>query len=202
MERMVGTGPATEVETVPRGNVQEVVTPSPALAADRTRWGPIWAGIVTTFSVFLVLEALFFAVGGLTPTTAATVSIRALWVEWILALAAFLVGGIVASASASVRGPAVAMLNGFLVWALATSLLMVASLLGAGATLGAVGGLISRVTPAHLTHITPTALHDTKTVAAWALLTLVSTAIAAAFGGWLGGFGRPIGHVAREKRPV
>lgn len=196
-----GTTRATEVETVPRAAGTEAVTPAPPVAVARTQWGPIWGGLVTTISIFLVLEALFFAVGGLTPATAATVSIRALWVQWVLALAAFLAGGIVASVASPVRGPAAGVLNGFLVWALTTSLILAASLFGAGATFGAVGAFIGRTVPSHLTHVTPGALHAARTVGAWALLTLISTGIIAMIGGWLGDFGQPIGHVAREKRP-
>src|SRR5579872_1676403 len=37
----------------------------PVDAADRTRWGPIWAGFVTTISTFLIVEAFLLWLGAL-----------------------------------------------------------------------------------------------------------------------------------------
>jgi hypothetical protein len=54
-----GTDVRTEVDTVPRA----AAAPLRAPMAERIRWGPIWAGLVMTFSPFLVLEALLFTIG-------------------------------------------------------------------------------------------------------------------------------------------
>lgn len=196
------TGVRNEVETVPRAAA--VRAPAP-LAVDRTRWGPIWAGLVMTFSLFLVLEALLFSIGTLSLKTAgADIVVDHPWITWILAMIAFFIGGIVASATSAVRGPGVGVFAGLLLWALTTTLFAVVSFFGAGVAAGTVGGLVSRFMSLHaLQHaasVSPAALRELRTASGWALLTLVTTALAAALGGILGSIGgRPLGYAAREK---
>ena len=67
---------------------------------DRIRWGAVWTGVLTTLSIYIVLQLLFFALGwldlginGADGTTCAIVS-------GVLALIAFLLGGAAAGASA------------------------------------------------------------------------------------------------------
>jgi hypothetical protein len=188
----------SEVESVPIASREEVpitsrrpIMSGVSMIPDRTRWGPIWAGLVMTFSIFLVLEALLFWLGGLSLKSGTSgVVVNHPWITWVLALVAFFIGGIVASSTSAVRGMIEGMLNGLLVWALATSLFAVASFFGAGVAAGTIGGLISRFlslnTLQHAATIAPTAISDLRAAAGWALLTLVTTAVAAALGGWLG----------------
>ncbi|MGH2447888.1 MAG: hypothetical protein ACRDFS_04715 [Chloroflexota bacterium] len=204
-----------QVETVPAGGAvpasaavpTTVATTAPPILADRTRWGPIWAGFITTLSIFLVLEALFFAFGGLALKSIAGggSAVNHPWIAGVLALIAFFVGGLVATATSSVRGNGIDMLNGFLVWALGTTLFVIGSLLGASVIFGTVGSLVSRfarnpglLSSGSVAGKVPPA-SDLRTAATYAVITLVVTALAAILGGWVGGVGRPMGHVAREK---
>lgn len=68
---------------------------------DRVRWGPVWTGALTTLSINVVLQLLFYALGWLdlgteNGTTASVVSA-------VLGLVAFLLGGFAAGASAGWR---------------------------------------------------------------------------------------------------
>src|SRR5690348_2010736 len=45
-----------------------------AATRDSVRWGPVWAGLFTALTVFLVLELLAYGLGLLTTTTSAGVS--------------------------------------------------------------------------------------------------------------------------------
>jgi uncharacterized membrane protein YhaH (DUF805 family) len=96
------------------------------------------------------------------------------------------------------------MLNGFILWALATTLFAAVSFFGAGVAAGTIGGLVSRFlslgTLQHVVSLAPKAVHDLRTAAGWALLTLVTTAIVAAIGGSLGSFGRPPESIVRERK--
>lgn len=167
---------------------------------DRTRWGPIWAGFVTTISLFLIAEAFLMWLGalGLSNTASGGIGMNRPWVTWIIAVVAFFIGGLVVAMANPVRGAVANALNGFLVWALASAIMAGASVLGAGAIFGTVGALVShvlRLTGSHASTVTPTSVSDLKTAAGWAFWTLLSTLIAAALGGLIAGFGRPVGWV-------
>nr|MBA2715963.1 hypothetical protein [Propionibacteriales bacterium] len=67
---------------------------------DGVRWGPIWAGLLTALTAFILLELLFFAFGWLTldPGENDPGNSSGL-VTGILALVAFFLGGLVAGAT-------------------------------------------------------------------------------------------------------
>ena len=86
---------------------------------DRVRWGPVWAGTLVALTTFIFLQLLFFALGWLDlgfdgENIAGARSI----VTGVLALIAFFVGGLLASASSMRRGSFDGLLHGVLVWAL------------------------------------------------------------------------------------
>jgi hypothetical protein len=178
----------------------EVITPE-----DRVRWGPVWAGLLTTLTVFLLLELLAYGLGLLTSNSDGTVAASgaAPWITGVLGLIAFFVGGYLAEWSAAARGGGSGLLNGFIVWALATSLILVLSILGLGSLFGALGTAIGQFLAAggHVT--TPGGVsvngnqvaNVTQSAALGAFFSLLLTAIAAALGGLVGSPGRSTGFM-------
>lgn len=160
---------------------------------DRVRWGPIWAGLITTLPAFLVMELLAYGIG----LGYASNAVNA-WVSGILVLIAFFIGGWVTGRSSSVRGSGAGLVNGFLVWALGVVLIFGLILLGAGQLFGALGQAFtggaagSGVTGTNIAHMARTA--------AWGgFLSLVVSALAAMLGSWLGSLGRPLGRLYPER---
>lgn len=120
-----------------------------AVGADRkdgVRWGPIWAGLLTALTTFLLLELLFFWLGWLTldPGENDSGNSRAL-VTGILALVAFFLGGMVAAATALWKGVGSGLLHGFLVWALGVVTFIALTFFGASTLLGSFGELTSKL---------------------------------------------------------
>ena len=112
---------------------------------DGVRWGPIWAGLLTALTTFLLLELLFYALGWLTldpggndPGTSSDL------VTGILALVGFFLGGLVAGATALWKGLTSGLLHGFLVWALGVAAILALTFLGAGTLLGSFGNLANQ----------------------------------------------------------
>jgi len=159
---------------------------------DRTRWGPVWAGVLTVLSTYLVLQLLFFALGILdlgfdsgSSGTAASV------VSGILALIAFFLGGLAAGASAMWRGANDGLVHGVLVWALSVVGILAAALLGGGALLGSVASVATDVTniaqQAQQVDVNPAqALQTARETAGWAALSLGLAVVAAGLGGLAG----------------
>lgn len=192
---------AVDVTTVtPMPVAEDVVTPR-----DRVRWGPVWAGLVTAISIFLILEMLFYGFGWLTidlnPGAGTTVNQSAGWITAILALISFFLGGWIAQLTSSVRGAWVGTVNGFMVWALGMVLILAASALGLGVAFGSLGGVLARMafmgqSAANLPNVNPTQVAGVaQNTALWAVLFMVLSAIAAIIGGWVGDQTR-IGYVA------
>src|SRR5688572_11435781 len=78
-----------------------------AVARDRVRWGPIWAGLLTTLSMFLLFELMAYAFGWLSLGIGDFPGSRRsdTWVAGIIGLISFFLGGLVTGATALVRGP-------------------------------------------------------------------------------------------------
>lgn len=178
---------------------------SPNLVArrDSARWGPIWAGLLTAITTFLLLQLLALGIGimGIGNNAGGA------WVSAIIGLIAFFTGGAVAGMTSAVRGAATGFLNGFLVWALGTVLILVLSALGLGQIFGALGNVVGQINPASLggaaqnaPNVDPQqALSAVRTGAIGAFFGLLVSAIAAALGGYLGGRSKePIGHMAQD----
>jgi len=171
------------------------------VAMERVHWGPIWAGLVTTFTSFLVIEMFCYWVGLLTVHAGAngvyTGGSTNPWVSAIVGLIAFFLGGWMAAGSTRVRNSGSGLLNGFLVWALGIVLILAFSALGSGLIFGAAGDAFGQFlsTGMHGTISSGTAnlssgMGITRDGAGWGLLFLVLSGIAAAIGGSFGTMGR------------
>ncbi len=109
---------------------------------DGVRWGPIWAGLITALTTFILLELLFYSLGWLTldPGRNDPGNSTGL-VTGILALVAFFLGGLVAGATAIWKGLFSGLLHGFLVWALGVVAFIALTFFGGSALLGSFGNL-------------------------------------------------------------
>lgn len=124
---------------------REAERPVNVAVADRhdgVRWGPVWAGLLTALTLFLLLELMFYAFGwlNLDPGVNQSGSSTGL-ITGILALVAFFVGGLVAGATALWKNVVSGLLHGFLVWALGVVAFIGLTFFGASALLGSFGSL-------------------------------------------------------------
>jgi hypothetical protein len=139
--------PAPAVTATPtRTAVVETVDP----ANQPLTWGPIWAGVLTAFGLFVIFSLLALAAGlalvefgepGAGIGQDVPVDLIAAIVTGLFMLIAFFAGGFVASWSARETDEGRGILNGFLTWALALVVLLVFAALGMGQFLGAAGQL-------------------------------------------------------------
>ena len=163
---------------------------------DGVRWGPIWAGLLTALTTFILLELLFYSLGWLTldPGEEDSGNSTAI-VTGILALVAFFLGGLVAGATAIWKGLFSGLLHGFLVWALGVVAFIALTFFGGSALLGSFGELTNQlgvgpqevqstteVTDAEAQDITSEA-QDAATPAFWGLFLPL---VAAMLGGLIG----------------
>jgi hypothetical protein len=103
---------------------------------DRIRWGAVWTGVLTTLSIYIVLQLLFFALGWLDlGVNGAGGTTRAI-VSGVLALVAFFLGGAAAGASALWHRANDGMVNGVVTWAVTVIALLGIALIGGGALVG------------------------------------------------------------------
>lgn len=204
----VETGGTVAREDYPAVNVGRREDGVFAARRDSARWGSIWAGLITALTTFLLLELLALGTGllsvNLDPSSANQASG---WVSAIIGLVAFFTGGSVAGMTSAVRGASTGLLNGFLVWALGTVLMLALSALGLGQIFGAIGNLVGQLNllaggslnvPG--VNVDPQQIVDAlRTGALVGFFSLLLSAAAAALGGWLGGrTDDPIGHMAKD----
>ena len=176
---------------------------------DSTRWGPIWAGLITALTTFLLLQLLAIGTGlqDIGPGTRAGGGDP--WVPAVIGLIAFFIGGLVAGMTSAIRGAGTGLLHGFLVWALGTVLILVLSALGLGQLFGALGNVAGQLGPGGLRNAAGAAQANAPNVspqeAAQAIRTgsigaffgLLLSALASMLGGFLGARTRtPIGHTS------
>jgi cation transport ATPase len=103
---------------------------------DRIRWGAVWTGVLTTLSIYIVLQLLFFALGWLDlGINGADGTTRAI-VSGALALIAFFLGGAAAGASALWHRANDGLVNGVVTWAVTVIALLGIALIGGGALVG------------------------------------------------------------------
>ncbi len=177
---------------------------------DSARWGPIWAGLITAITTFLLLELLALGTGllsiNLDPNSANQTNA---WVSAVIGLIAFFAGGSIAGVTSAVRGTATGLLNGFLVWALGTVLILVLSALGLGQVFGALGNAVGQLgvlQQGGLNVPNPNVdpqqvLSAVRTGALAGFFGLLISALASVLGGWLGGrTDNPIGHMADDSQ--
>lgn len=191
------------VTNTPPGTGEFVQSTTMVAPRDRVRWGPIWAGLMTALTTFLLLELLAYGIGLVGINTAGGGQTNA-WVSAIIGLIAFFLGGWVAEASSSARGTGAGLLNGFLVWALGTTLILAFSVFGLSSLFGAVGNAVGQflasggnINVPNVGNVNTTQIANTTQAAALGgFISLLLAAIASALGGWLGSRGSPIGRLS------
>lgn len=185
-------------------NREIVQTTEMVMPHDRVSWGPVWAGLMTAFTVFLLLELLMYGLGAITAGSngTGTPTQTGAWVTGIIGLIAFFLGGYVTEATSAVRGGSAGAINGFLVWALGISLILVLSILGLSQLFGAVGNVIGQfIASGHSINTPGTTVNGaqvaqvTQEGALGAFFTLLVSALAAICGGLAGSQGRAIGRL-------
>jgi hypothetical protein len=112
-----------------------------AQEAGRSNWGP---GVLAAFLTFLVLELLVFGIGLIAATDRPGDAGNEDLVTGIIGLIAFFVGGYVASMTSGARDTRAGLLDGVLVWALVTILILLFSSLGIGQFFGALGDVVGQ----------------------------------------------------------
>lgn len=200
--------PAQRIEATPvlREDGPDVVQQTTQVISprDSVRWGPIWAGLLTALVTFLILELVMYGLGLLTidlnlEGTDPRGTGGDPWMTVVIGLIAFFAGGFVAGASALPRSKTAGMLNGFLVFALGTGLILLLTVFGLGQLFGAVGEAASRFItargpfgPGDFASINPAGYTEALRDAAWwAALALLVAGGAAAAGGYVGNAARP-----------
>ena len=162
---------------------------------DSVRWGPIVAGLVTALSVFLLLSLAALGVGlaAAGSNTAAnqtsTIGTAGTIVAAVIGLLAFVIGGFVAGRSAAVGGRGAGALNGFLVWALGVTAILLLGAMGIGALFGAAGQIFGQIQSSNVNpgQVNPTQAADAvRNSALVAAVSLALPALAAAIGGAIG----------------
>ncbi len=109
----------------------------------RLRWGAIWAGVLIALTAFLLLELLVFGISLVSAADRPGNSRDEDWVSGIIGLIAFFIGGYVASKASAAEDVSAArdaragLLDGHLVWALGSVLILTLSALGVGQIFGA-----------------------------------------------------------------
>ena len=178
---------------------------------DSIRWGPIWAGLITALTTFLLLQLLAIGLGLVDVGPGSDGGGG--WVPALIGLIAFFAGGAVAGMTSAIRGTGTGLLNGFMVWALGTVLILLLSALGLGQLFGALGSLAGQVGPGALSNaansaqgaapnISPQEAEQAiRTGAIGAFFGLLFSALASMLGGLLGGRSRdPIGRPTDARR--
>ena len=184
------TGDVEYPDSPPGDVVQQTAVIAPR---DLVRWGPVLAGLVVAFTLFLLLTILLVAVGAQAirvgdPNVDQTAGLGAIGTA-IIALISFFVGGFVAARTSAVGGRLAGLLNGFLVWGLGLLLVLLLAGLGMGGLLGSAGELFQqyRAAGSPQPNVDPAdVLQGIRDAAFPALLSLGLPALAAALGGWLG----------------
>jgi hypothetical protein len=154
-------------------------------------WSSIGAGVLLALTTFLLLELL--AIGSGLPMVVG--SGAATSVSPIIGLVAFFIGGYAAGLTSGgaeggitgVRYADSGVLQGLLVWALGTVLILAISLVGLGQLFGALGEVVNQLTHAlnpNVEHrLSAEAVGDPALVAFFGLLL---SGLTAALGSWLG----------------
>jgi hypothetical protein len=178
---------------------------------DSIRWGPIWAGLITALTTFLLLQLLAIGLGlvDIGPGSDGGGG----WVPGLIGLIAFFTGGAVAGMTSAIRGPGSGLLNGFMVWALGTVLILLLSALGLGQLFGALGNVAGQVGPGAVggaadaaqgaaPNVSPQEAEQAlQTGAIGAFFGLLLSALASMLGGLLGGRGSdPLGRPTDSRR--
>jgi len=155
---------------------------------DRIRWGAVWTGVLTTVSIYIVLQLLFNALGWLDLANEGSGTTRAV-VSGVLGLVAFFLGGMAAGASALWHRANDGMINGVVTWAATVVALLLLALVGGGALAGSLASVATQVADVQgaAAGVDPNqAAEVARQSAGWAALALGLTVVASALGGSLG----------------
>ncbi|EYR63202.1 permease [Actinotalea ferrariae CF5-4] len=153
-------------------------------------WGAVWAGLVVTIAVFLLLQLVLFSVGalGLGGDSDSAGGI----LSAVIALVAFLLGGITAGATSVWREGKGGLFHGVVLWALGVVSIVFLTLFGGGALFGSLADVLGQTAMIQQSAGAPdvdiqSAVESARTGARWAVLGLLLPLVAAAIGGLVGG---------------
>ncbi|HXV94211.1 MAG TPA: hypothetical protein VD813_12985 [Pseudonocardia sp.] len=155
---------------------------------DRIRWGAVWTGALTTLTIYLALQLLFFALGWLDLGNEGSGTTRAV-VSGVLGLIAFFLGGAAAGASALWHRANDGMVNGVVAWAVTVVAVLAFALVGGGALLGSLADAATQFVDLSTAGAGVDVAEATETArrsAGWAALGLGLTMLAGALGGSVG----------------
>lgn len=186
-------------DVVNAGMYPEMAQATPrTIFADKVRWGPVWAGLMTALTSYLVIQMFCYWIGLLTIHAGAggvyTGGPANVWVTAIVGLIAFFLGGWLATSSAAPRSVGSGMLNGFMVWALGVVAILAFAAFGIGLVFGTAGEAFGQFFTIGIGH---GALNSgmanlvsgvgiTRDASGWGLLFLILSAITAVIGGSVG----------------
>lgn len=168
-------------DALDRDVVVRTETPGPRL--DRIRWSSIWAGLAVALALYLFLQLVLVATG-IVDLAEATTSDA--WWSAGAAVVAFLVGGIVAGATAVWRDADDGLLHGIVMWAVGLVLLIALAAFGGGIALGSfdTSNVFDQFTNANVD--AAAASGDAEQAASWAVIGLTSALVASALGATIG----------------
>ena len=184
----VGDGDATD--SVPEAYARQdqdrpvtVRTETAGPRLDRIRWSSIWAGLAVALALYLFLQLALVATG-IVDLAEATTSDA--WWSAGAAVVAFLVGGIVAGATAVWRDADDGLLHGIVMWAVGLVLLIALAAFGGGIALGSfdTSSVFDQFSNADVDAVA--ASGDAEEAASWAVIGLTSALVASALGATIG----------------
>jgi hypothetical protein len=180
---------ATRAESAVKGQ-PDPQAPTSDERRDRIRWGPVWTGALTTMSIYVVLQLLFFALGWLDLgfDGDGNSTVRAV-VSGVLGLVAFFLGGAAAGASSLWHRANDGMANGVVSWAVTVLALLAFALIGGGALLGSLADVATQFVDLRNAGSgvdTARAAETARDTAGWAALGLGLSMVASALGGSIG----------------
>ncbi len=166
------------------------VTTTGDVRHDRIRWGAVWTGALTTVTLYVVLQLLFFALGWLDLGFEGSNSGTATGiVSGVLALIAFFLGGMATGASALWKRANDGMVNGIVTWAATVLGLLLLAVIGGGALAGSLADVAAQsgaVQDAAAGVDPAAATAAARESAGWSALALGLSVVAAAVGGSIG----------------
>lgn len=180
------------------------------VAAQRKKlvsWGAIWAGLVISIALFLLLEFVFFALRWLDFSQGSPGGETGV-ITAILFLVSFLVGGMTAGATSAWRDATGGLFHGIALWALGVVAIIFLTLFGGGALFGSVASVVAEATQIQQAVNVPEveldeAVSTAREGSGWAALGLLLPLIAAAVGGAIGGkMGSREPHAPVERHTV
>lgn len=150
---------------------------------DRIRWSAVWAGLAVALALYLFLQLALVAAAIVDLSEATSTDA---WWSAGAALVAFLIGGVVAGATAVWRGVGDGLLHGIVMWAVGLVVLIALAAFGGGIALGSfdTSSVFDQFSNAELDAAATSG--DAEEAAGWAIIGLASALFAAALGAIIG----------------